>query len=461
LDLPEGLSSRIAAHVAEFPVEALPESTLHAAKRALLDGLGVMLAASGESADVRPFVEHAVASGAGPARVLGHDAFVSAEMAAFANGAMAHALDFEDAFDAAPSHPNASALPAVLALAEAQGAVGGRELLTAIAIGCDLVCRMGLSLRREMEAGGWYPPPILGAFGATAAAARLLRLDATRTRDAFSLTLCQAVMPGEIKYSRDTVIRAIREAFPAQAAVKSALLARAGVQGFEAPFEGKAGFFRLYAEGQFAPDAMLDGLGERFWIDQLTFKRWPACRGTHAYIQAAQALRAEHGFAAGDITGIVATGGAVQRMLVEPTERKQAPATVIDAKFSIPYTIAAALLDAEVTLESFAPARIAEAERRRIAGLVAFEQHPDWGRAQAASGVLALTLRDGRTVEQGVEIAAGHPLAPLSDAALTAKFIDCAGRAYRPLDTASAQRMADAIWSIDGACDAAATLFAE
>ncbi|MBO9714585.1 MmgE/PrpD family protein [Sphingomonas sp.] len=452
------MSARIAAHVADFPAEALPRSTLHAAKRALLDGLGVMLAASGESPEVRPFVAYAAANGEGRASILGHGLRVSAEMAAFANGAMAHALDFEDAFDAAPSHPDAALLPAALAIAEAHGPVHGRDLLAAIAVGCDLVCRLGLSLRREMEAGGWYPPPILGAFGAVAAAARLRRLDAGQARDAFSLMLCQAVMPGEIKYSRDTVIRAIREAFPAQAAVKAAALARAGVRGFEAPFEGKAGFFRLFAESQFDPAAILDGLGEHFWIEQLTLKRWPACRGTHAYIEAVQALRATHGLAPEQIARITAIGGDVQRMLVEPAEQKRSPATVIDAKFSIPYTIAAALLDPEVTLESFAPDLLADPERRRLAALVDYEQRPDWGRDRAASGGLRVQLRDGRTLKYWVEIAAGHPSAPLSDEALTAKFLDCAARANRPFAPGEAEALAAAIWSLDTARDSGATL---
>jgi 2-methylcitrate dehydratase PrpD len=261
-----GLSIAIAAHVAEFRVEAMPVSTLHAAKRALLDGIGVMLGASGLSPEIAPFVDYASSAGRGTAPILGHGIRTDVAMAAFANGAMAHALDFEDAFDAAPCHPDASLLPAVLAIAESDRPVSGRDLLAAIAIGCDLVCRLGLSLRREMEAGGWYPPPILGAFGAAAAAARLRRLSPEQVRDTLSLTLCQATMPGEIKYSRDTVIRAVREAFPAQAAVQSSALAARGVRGFEAPLEGKAGFFQLYAEGHYDPSVMRDGLGEHFWI---------------------------------------------------------------------------------------------------------------------------------------------------------------------------------------------------
>jgi 2-methylcitrate dehydratase PrpD len=94
-----------------------------------------------------------------------------------------------------------------------------------MAAGGDLACRMGLALDRRMEEGGWYPPPILAGFGAAAGAAMLLGLGPAQIRDCLSLDLCQVTMSGEIKYSTGTVIRAVREAFPAQAAVQSALLA--------------------------------------------------------------------------------------------------------------------------------------------------------------------------------------------------------------------------------------------
>lgn len=451
-----GLSDRIAAHAADFAPDALPESTLHAAKRALLDGLGVMLAASGTSMEIAPFVELA-RSGVGSSAVLGCGFRSSAAMAAFANGAMSHALDFEDAFDAAPSHPNASLLPAALAVAQ-ERPVSGRDLLAAIAVGCDLVCRMGLSLRREMEAGGWYPPPILGAFGATAAAGRLRGLDATQMRDAFSLTLCQAVMPGEIKYSRDTVIRAVREAFPAQAAVQATALAAAGVRGFEAPFEGKAGFYRLYAEGQFDTADLFDGLGERFWIERLTFKRWPACRGTHAYIEGVQAIRAREAIDLDAIVSITATGGPVQRMLVEPAERKAAPTTAIDAKFSIPFTTAAALVDDEVTLDSFDSASLADPRKLALARKVRFEQRADWGREHAAAGVLAIEMADGRRLVETIDVAAGHFTRPIDDDGLTDKFRACARRTRVPMEEAAIERLAKAVWTLDSATDAASTL---
>lgn len=450
-----GLSDCIATHIAETPYGALPQAARDAACRALLDATGVMLGASGLSPDVQPFVDLARTSGTGPCNILGTGATATAPMAAFANGAMAHALDYEDAFDPAPNHPNAALMPAAIALTQMQGGVDGKTFITALAIGCDLVCRMGLSLRQTMEESGWYPPPILGAFGATAAAARILGLDAVQTRDALSLVLCQAIAPGEIKHSRDTVIRAVREAFPAQAAVQSALLAKDGVRGFEQPLEGKGGFFRLFVDGHYDETVLRDGLGEYFHGERLSFKPWPACRGTHSYIELALALKAEHGFAWQDIERVEADTGEVQQMLVEPLDRKQAPATAIDAKFSIPFTLATALVKDRVTLDDFSQAALEDRDTLAVAALVNPLPRAEWGRDMASAAAISITLKDGRTLSAEAEIALGHPDRPLSREQLVLKFIDCAGRAKQPPKDVIG--VADELLNIEKTCDVSAT----
>lgn len=467
------LTGAICEHVAAFDASTLPREARDGAARALLDGLGVMLAASGMADEVKPFHAYALDQGGTPeATILGFGDRVPAPLAAFVNGAMAHALDFEDTFDAAPVHPNASLLAAALPVLESGGAsagvrraaasatTSGRELLAAIAIGGDLTCRLAVALRRRMEAGGWYPPPILGAFGATAAVARLMRLTPVQIADAFSLTLCGATMPGELKHAADATIRAVREAFPAQLAVTSCRLAASGVRGFAAPFEGEDGFYRLYANGEYDAPTLTGGLGHEFLAARLTFKRWPSCRGTHAYIEAVRALRAKHAFRVDDVLSIHAEGGSIQRMLAMPAERKRAPATAIDAKFSIPFTIAAALVDGDVTLDTFAAPGLRDARRLEIAARVQFVERRELD-GEAAAGDVTLELRDGRRLHESVAQAAGHPGRPLGDAALIEKFVDCTSRAARPLADGAARALAARVLALDGVPDAALSLAAE
>ncbi len=409
---------------------------------------------------MRPFRDW-VQTQPGPpqAVLLGFNSRASAAQAALVNGAMAHALDYEDAFDPAPLHPNASLLPAALATLESRACTcPGRELVAAVALGCDLVCRLGLSLRRPLEDAGWYPPPILGAFGAAAAAGRLAGLDARQLCDAWSLLLAQNSCPGEIRFSGDSTLRAVREAFPAHAAITCVQLAARGVRGFDAPLEGRAAFYALFAGGEYDPDGLLEGLGERFWIEQLSFKRWPCCRGTHAYIEAAQCLRRAHVFEPHDITTIVCIGGRVQQMLMEPSAQKRSPRTAIDAKFSIPFTVAVALIDPEVTLSSFSDSRLRDPELLDLARKCEFQRDPY--APSAVAGELRVRLRDGRDLRHSIVRALGEPARPMSDAALREKFIDCASRAAIPLEPGPAARCADRILGLDAEPDAAAALAA-
>ena len=452
-----GLSAAICAHVAGQSYERLPASARHAAKRALLDATGVMAAASGLAPETLPFAALARAAGAGgPCTLLGHGDRVQPPLAALANGAAAHALDFEDVFDRAPCHPNSSAIPAALAIAQGYGPVHGRELVTAIAVGCDLVCRIALSLRRRLEDGGWFPPTILGGIGAAAVAARLLALSPEQVRAALSLMLCQLTAPGELKESAQTNLRAVREAFPAQAAVLAAVLARDGIAGFEQPLEGAAAFFRLYADGRYDAADLLDGLGEEFLVEQLSFKPWPACRGTHAYIEIALKLRREHALEWTDIEAVTVETGPVQEMLVVPLARKQAPQTPIDARFSIPFMTALALVRGRVAVDDLQAATLADRDVLALARRVVPAVNPAWGAEHAVRGALTLRLKDGRTLAGRVDAPLGSLAAPIGDAALIDKFVSCWGCAAAPLTPSAAERLARRILEIDTSDDSGA-----
>lgn len=450
------VTAELTALYAGLEPSAIPPAAMHAAKRVLLDAAGVMIGASGFSPDVTGFVRLAVAMGKGPCQILGTAHKVSPPMAALANGAMAHALDYEDAYDPTPGHPNASLVPALLALSQFRGAVSGPRFLAALVAGCDLACRLGLALEQRMETGGWYPPPILAGHGATVGAAHLLGLSAQQMADALSLALCQVTMPGEIKYSERTVIRAIREAFPAQAAVQSALLAEQGLAGFEQPLEGRSGLYALYAGGKFSPEVLLAPFDNGFFIERLTFKAWPSCRGTHPFIQMALALQQAHGFSPNDVAAIRVGVGPMQRMLVEPRARKQAPAVAIDAKFSVPFCTAAALVQGSVGLDSFGEARLRDPAILSLARKIDFEQPVGAETWRGDAGTMDIDLLDGRQFSAALMQANGTPDAPLSDNDLWRKFIDCAARAAVPLPPLQAEDLAARILALEKCPDVGA-----
>ena len=451
------ITRTLARHLARVRYEDIPPTALHAAKRSLLDAVGVSLGASGLEPACTPFVALARES-PGPCRILGFAATSSPLMAAFANGALAHALDYEDAYDGTPAHPNAASVPVALALADADAAISGGALLTALAAASDITCRLALALRDNPDRYGFYTPPILGAFGAAACAAKLLGLDEDRIVATWGLTLSQAMCSSQFKRDPLSSLRAVRDAFAANVGLQSARLAGLGVRGFEAAFEGEHGFYAAHSRSSCDEELLLNGVGDQYLGERVSFKPWPSCRGTHAYIEAALQLRAAHGLALDQIAGITARGAPLHRMLAEPLAQKQAPETAIDAKFSIPFCVAVALERNDVTLDDFAPAALARASTRELARRVSYQSDETAHMSDATSGTLALELRSGRTLSVRIHQPPGHPDSPLDDDRLTRKFVACATRAQNPLSVSRAGDCARALLSIEQAGSARTAL---
>jgi 2-methylcitrate dehydratase PrpD len=435
------LSAEVAGFVSRTRFDDLPAGTVHAAERSLLDAVGVSLAAAAVGDGCRAFAELVIAEGGrADSTVLGHGARVPAAAAALANGAFAHAVDFEDAYDPAPSHPNAQAIPAVLAIAERDG-LSGAQVVTAVAVGCDLTCRLARAVGSSLARFGWYPPPILGGLGAAAACANLLELDARQVLDALSIALNQLAASGEVMNSPESVVRAVRDAFPAQAAVRAAELAQRGVRGYGRPLDGHKGFFATFARGEWEPAHLSDDLGVRFAGEEVSFKPWPSCRGTHAFIEAALAARTT--LRPEEIESVVLTGAPIVEMLAVPPAVKQAPRNAIDAKFSVQFCVATALETGSVTLDSFGADALRHPGVADLARRIEVVIDEDRGTpAGLGGGRLRLVLRDGSTREHFVAEPAGGPGNPIADASLREKFAACAAMAPRPMEPSELARAA-------------------
>jgi 2-methylcitrate dehydratase PrpD len=459
--MPNSLSQTIAAHIVDARFEQLSSRAVQMTKYSLLDAIGVMLGASGAGEGCDAFAQIAIESQARhEATILGYRQRTSAALAALANGAMAHALDFEDAFDGAPVHPNAQTIPAALAIAESMGTISGREFISALAVGCDLVCRLGSCLTENVDDYGWYPPPILGALGATATVARLLNLDQRQTLDALSLTLCQSSCSAEIKHNPQSVIRSVRDGFASHAAVIACQLAKKGIRGFDEPFEGKAGFFNNFARGHYDRDKLLHELGQRFDGEYVSFKPWPACRGTHAYIEAALQLKRQHQFTEDQIASVTLVGHRVQTMLYEPQVSKRKPQTAIDAKFSLPYTVATALCHDEVTLNSFNSNALDDARVLKLAQRVSFTVANDSHASDNATrGHTTINLVGGQRFSSHIENPLGHPSRPMTESAVLCKFEQCAGLARLPMGDVSRNGVIEQVLHIERAAQLDQSLF--
>jgi 2-methylcitrate dehydratase PrpD len=441
------ISAIFARHV---HAASVPPATRAVTQRAVVDAIGVMTAASGLGEGCEAFAALAKESGeSGPCSVLGFGFRTSPIMAAFANGAMAHAIDFEDTHDATLVHPHAAVVPAALAIAEFAGGVSGREFLDAVAIGADLSCRLALGLTESAEKRGFYFIPMLSAYGAAAAAARLLKLSESEIVQSLALASCQAVFSDALVAYPPSHLRAVRDGFSARAGVTAALLARRGLQAFDRPFEGPGGLYANFARGKFDAAPMLEGLGSVYEGAGVSFKPWPSCRGTHAFVEAALSLMQANAIDAERIARIDIKVSPFFAVLCEPPEQKRRPATAIHAKFSVPYTLAVALARGDVTLSDFSQERLADPRMHALADKVHHAVEPSWTQDQSTRGELTLVLTDGTSMTREVIDPLGHPRNPMSEEAMRRKFADCLAVARRPMNATAAMQLAERLEGIE------------
>jgi len=445
----DDLSGRIARHVITTSFADLPSRVVDITKQSLLDAIGVTLAASRLGEASAAFVGLArEASSESGATVIGFGFKAAPAMAAFANGAMAHALDYEDTFDAALMHPNAAVVPAALAVAESLGTVSGRDLIAAIAIGSDLTCRLGAAIDGH-ERKGFSVRFLSGAMGATAAAAKLLGLNEEQLIQAWALLMFQANFPTEAMTYAPSHMRAVREAFAAKGGVVAARLAAQGVRAFDRPFEARYGFFGNFTDGEADIARLTTGLGEVFEGAEVSFKPWPSCRGTHAYIDAALQLLNTHHLRPDDVAAADTVVSPFFRALCEPPARKQRPQTAIDAKFSVPFTVATALQTGRVDLDSFSPTAMQDPAILGMAARVSHVIEESWPTTEATRGDLRLRLKDGRAFSMSIKDPLGHPANPMSAQAMRAKFAECARHSSVALPAGRADAIRDAVERLD------------
>ena len=334
----EELEEQLTRHVARVQFENLPEETIAYAKLLIMDSLGVTFPGSRAPGCPEVAALARAWSGGKGATLLVHGEKTTPPLAALANSMMMHALDFDDTLDASALHTFVSVLPAALATAESAGEVDGKQFLTALVLGVDVVCRLSLGIRRPLS---WIRTATCGCFGAAAACARLLNLSHEGLANAMGIVYsqCSGNAQGLIE---GRLVKRMQPGFAAQAGLTSAFLAEAGITGSRRFLEGPYGFYPLYERGEYDPEKVLAGLGNHYTIQDLSVKPYPCCRMTHASIDGALELRDR---VAGDLEGIkdieVVTSRMVQEMVGKPFVIGTDPQ--VDAQFSIPYTVSVAL----------------------------------------------------------------------------------------------------------------------
>jgi 2-methylcitrate dehydratase PrpD len=430
---------RFAAWAERFRGDALAPELLHHAKRAVIDLHAARL--SGAVAPPATLLERALAEelDRGGARLaLGRRA--TARAAALVNGSAAHTTEVDDIVRDGIFHPGAPTIPAALALAQTRGA-SGAQFLRAVIVGYEIATRIGAAMGRA-HYRYWHNTGTIGCFGACAAAADLLGLDAQRFAHAlatvatFSAGLQQA-------FRMDSMSKPLHAGRAAEAGLTAALAAAEGVTGSPDVLEGEAGFGRAMGDGP-DWDQALATLGRDFHIARMTVKNHACCGHTFAAIDGALALQARMGVTAPDIRRVEV---GTYRAALEVAGYED-PRTAAEGRFSLKYVVATALSHGSVRLAAFAPDRLGDAATRDLMKRVEVIVDPALDRAFPAQRAahVAIETRDGRreTFLQPTRI--GDPDAPLSDAQLEEKYRELAAPV---LGAARAQSLLDRLWRLD------------
>jgi 2-methylcitrate dehydratase PrpD len=348
----QSLTRALVEAVRGIRYDEIPREARQTAHHSLLDFLGVALAGSQEPLTeilVSSVVRSETSSEAG---IIGRPERATRLTAALVNGAAGHALDFDDTHTTMIGHPTGPVLPALLALGETKNA-DGRELLAALVAGVELECRVGAMLGGMHYAAGFHTTGTVGAFGAAAACAHLLRLDPQGWLHALGLAGTQAA---GLKSAFGTMAKPLHAGRAASTGLLSALLARGGFTAQPAILEASQGFLATHAGGE-APGKVLERSAGRFLIPETLFKYHAACHLTHAAIEAARQLREQHGLDPEEI-------GAVEVRVAPPLLdvcNIEEPRTGLEGKFSLRATTALALLDEDTSdLSTYSEAKMAE-----------------------------------------------------------------------------------------------------
>jgi 2-methylcitrate dehydratase PrpD len=412
------------AALADFIADAVvPAGARERAAIAFKDTIGVMLAGVGEPA-ARIAQSLAADEGAGECRVLGTQVTTSPGCAALANGVAAHALDYDDMCFVSLAHPSCVLVPAMLAAGELTHA-DASTLLDAYVVGFELECRLGTIMNpRHYHDRGWHCTSSIGTIGAAAAAARVFGLASPAIRHALGIAASSAC---GLKENMGSMVKPLHAGMAARNGVMAARLAQRGFTASPHAIDGPQGYLVAMDSEQRSLDVAAADLGTRWEINEtgVTVKLYPSCAATHPPLDALTEIVRREAFTSDQVAAIdVEVDSMSPRLLIHPS-----PANGLEAKFSMPFCAAAAVVCPRIGIETFEIETIQNPKVQALMPRVTLRANEAFDTAAPLSQArVTVRLHDGREWSQRADGARGYP-GRLTDEELSAKFADCAARA--------------------------------
>jgi 2-methylcitrate dehydratase PrpD len=441
------VTKTIAEYVVNTSLEDFPPEAIVAAKAAIIDCLGCALAGSKEPlADVLTNYLNDL-GGKPTATVIGRGFKTSAPEAGLINGAMSHALDYDDITVITKTHPSAFLIPAALPMAEEVGATG-RDMLLAYLLGFEVACSVGENISPAyFDDLGWHPTGPLGALGAATVASRLLGLDVEQTAMAISLGASQS---SGLRQNFGTMTKPFHAGHACKSGITAAKLVKGGFTAGTDAIEGRFGFMRAFSGGNdYNPERAAESLGNRCFMMEsgIEIKKYPCCGSAHLAMDATAIIQQTEALVAANIERIdVTVNFDPPRSLIHAR-----PKEGLEGKFSMQYCLAAEILDGKVGMSSFtdeqvmrpeAQELIPKIEMKRTAG---YEGQTSWAEP---FNVVEIHLNDGRMLTAQAERDSVGALRGATYEEVQAKFRDTAALALTQENVSATLEMLDNLENI-------------
>jgi 2-methylcitrate dehydratase PrpD len=444
------ISQLIAELAVSLRYEDLPDKARRHARNLVLDLLGSMIG-SRDLESSRIAAELALELDGPPeSTVVGHGRKVAAPHAAFANAMQGYAFDFADDHNESNAHPSVASIPVSLALGEKLHATG-KQVIEAVALGNEVVCRLGSAFLGKTYYQGFHPSSTCGTFGATISAAKLLGLDVPHMVNAQGIAGSQ--VGGLMAWNTSgSYTKRLQAGHPAMVGIISALMAQKGFNGPPEIIEGTDGFMQAYSyQLQYDTRWITDGLGETWTFADSSIKVYPCCRYSAGHLDACLDIVARHHPDWTQIQRIfIRSSDYTLRLLAMP--RKRDPQNVVDCQFSMPWQAAIALIDGKIDVDTFVPANIHRPDVRALMEKVDWTVDEEFERRypEHYSCAVHVTMQDGTEYVSVVDDPKGDYRNPVTQQDLEAKFRNLA---LHQLDAARVERIIQFVAHIEDVQD--------
>jgi 2-methylcitrate dehydratase PrpD len=398
------LSQRLAGFAHDLRLEDLPLDVVEHVRLLVLDVAGLCLAAVHDEFATAVLDTVEDMNGRPESRPLGLDLSLPASSAALVAGTLSHGHDFDDSHAGSIIHTSSSVVPTALAVGEALRATG-HQVVEAVAAGLEVNARLGLAAGDGFHKRGFHPTSVCGTLASAVVAGRLMGLSAEGIAQAMGIAGSMASGIREAYLGGGTWTKRLHPGWAAHGGILAARLASRGFSGPVQVLEGRFGLYNaMVGPGAWDDQAPLAHLGEDWEIRRIGFKPFPCGVVIHPFLDALGELMAEHGLVADDLQRVhcLLHPGALETVCV-PAEEKLRPANEYQAKFSLPFCLAALAVRGRVDLDTFLPETVQDRNVLDVAQRVTCEPDPSQPYPRQYTAELVVTTRDGRRLDRSQE----------------------------------------------------------